>query len=83
MVRLVTFTVIAATTPGPRELPVDPEDNRSGHALNPDSLVNRTVPPVDFVPASIVSSDGLLIMVMILAIPIEVMLIIVRMIEIL
>lgn len=49
---------VAATTPGPRELPVDPEDNRSGEAMESDSLVNRTVPPVDFVPASIVSSDG-------------------------
>ena len=26
--------------------------------MESDSLVNRTVPPVDFVPASIVSSDG-------------------------
>ena len=49
---------VAATTPGPRELPVDPEDNRSGEAMESDSLVNRTVPPVHFVPASIVSSDG-------------------------
>ena len=49
---------IAATTPGPREMPVDPEDNPSGEAMESDSLVNRTVPPVDFVPASIVSSDG-------------------------
>lgn len=49
---------IAATTPGPRELPVDPEDNRSGEAIESDSLVNHTVAPVDFVPASIVSSDG-------------------------
>ena len=49
---------VAATTPGPRELPVDPEDNRSGEAIESDSLVNRTVPPVDFVPANIVSSDG-------------------------
>ena len=49
---------VAATTPVPRELPVDPEDNRSGEAMEPDSLVNRTVPPVDFVPASIVSLDG-------------------------
>ena len=37
---------IAATTPGPRELPVDPEDNRSGEAIESDSLVNRTVPPL-------------------------------------
>ena len=49
---------IAATTSGPREMPVDPEDYRSGEAMKSDSLVNRTVPPVDFVPASIVSSDG-------------------------
>ena len=42
----------------PRELPVDPEDNRTGEAMESDSLVNRTVPPVDFVPASIVSSKG-------------------------
>ena len=47
-----------ATTPGPRELPVDPEDNRTGKAMESDSLVNRTVPHVKFVPASIVSSDG-------------------------
>ena len=49
---------IATTTLGPRELPVDPEDNRSDEAMESDSLVNPTVPPVDFVPASIVSSDG-------------------------
>ena len=42
----------------PRELPVDPEDNRTGEAMESDSLVNRTVLPVDFVPASIVSSEG-------------------------
>ena len=39
-------------------LPVDPEDNRSGEAMESDSLVNRTVPPVEFVPASTVSSEG-------------------------
>ncbi|XP_015768317.1 PREDICTED: uncharacterized protein DDB_G0288805-like [Acropora digitifera] len=49
---------VAATTPGPRELPVDPEDNRTGEAMESDSLANRPVPPVEFVPASIVSSDG-------------------------
>ena len=49
---------VAATTPGPRELPVDPEDNRTGEAMESDSSVNRTVSPVEFVPASIVSSDG-------------------------
>ena len=48
---------VAATTPGPRELPVDPENNWSGEAMESDSLVNRRVPP-DFAPASIVSSDG-------------------------
>ena len=51
---------VAATTPGPREPPVDPEDNWTGEAMESDSLVNRTVPPVEFVPASIVSSDGFL-----------------------
>ena len=51
---------VAATTPGPPELPVDPEDNRSGEAMESDSLVNRTVPPFEFVPASLVSSDGFL-----------------------
>ena len=49
---------VAATTPGLRELPVDPEDNRTGEAMESDSLANRPVPPVEFVPASIVSSDG-------------------------
>ena len=49
---------VAATTPGPRELPVDPEDNHTGEAMESDSLVSRTVPPVEFVPASTVSSDG-------------------------
>ena len=49
---------VAATTPGPRELPVDPEDNRTGEAMESESLVNRTVLSVEFVPASIVSSDG-------------------------
>ena len=49
---------VAATTPGQRELPVDPEDNRTGEAVESDSLVNRTVLPVEFVPGSIVSSDG-------------------------
>ena len=48
---------VAETTPGPRELPVDPEDNRSGEAMESDSLVNRTVPTVEFVPASTVCSD--------------------------
>ena len=33
--------------PGPHELPVDPEDNRTGGAMESDSLVNRTVPPVE------------------------------------
>ena len=51
---------VAATTPGPPELPVDPEDNRSGEAMESDSLVNRTVPPFEFVPASLVSSYGFL-----------------------
>ena len=49
---------VAATTPGPRELPVEHEDNRTGEAMESDSLVNCTVSPVEFVPASIVSSDG-------------------------
>ena len=49
---------VAATTPGPRELPVDPEDNRTGEAMESDSLANRPVPPVELVPASIVSSDA-------------------------
>ena len=49
---------VAATTPGPRGLPVDPEDNRTGEAMESDSSVNCPVPPVEFVPASIVSSDG-------------------------
>ena len=39
-------------------MPVDPEDNRTGEAMESDSLVNRTVLPVEFVPASIISSDG-------------------------
>ena len=52
---------VAATTPGPRELPVDPEDNWTGEAKESDSLVNRTVPPGEFVPASIVSSDGFIL----------------------
>ena len=51
---------VAATTPNPPELPVDPEGNRIGEAMESDSLVNRTVPPVKFAPASIVSSDGFL-----------------------
>ena len=51
---------VAATTPGPRELPVEHEDNRTGEAMESDSFVNRTVSPVEFVPASIVSSDGLI-----------------------
>ena len=51
---------LAATTRGPRELPVDPEDNRTREDMESDSLVNRTVPPVEFVPESIVSSDGLI-----------------------
>ena len=51
---------VAATTPGPPELSVDPGNNRSGEATESDSLVNRTVPPVEFVPASLVSSDGFL-----------------------
>ena len=49
---------VAATTPGPCELPVDPEDNRTGKAMESDSFVNLSVPPVEFVPASIISSDG-------------------------
>ena len=49
---------VAATTPGPRELPVDPEDSQIREAMKSDSLVNRTVPPVEFVPTSIGSSDG-------------------------
>ena len=49
---------VAATTSGPRELPVDPEYNRTGEAVESDSLVNRTVTPAEFVPAGIVSSDG-------------------------
>ena len=49
--------LVAATTIGPREVPVDPEDNRTGEAMESDSLVNHRVPPVEFVPASIVSSD--------------------------
>ena len=49
---------VAATTPGPRELPVGPEDNRTGEAMESDYLANRPVPPVEFLPASIVSSDG-------------------------
>ena len=49
---------VAAPTPGPRELLVDPEDNRTGKAMESDSLVNCIVPPVEFVPASIVSSGG-------------------------
>ena len=50
--------MIAATTPGPCERPVDPEDNRTSEAMESDSLVNRTVPPVEFAPASVISSDG-------------------------
>ena len=49
---------VAETTPGPPEMPVDLEDNRTGEAMESDSLVNHTVPLVEFVPASIVSSDG-------------------------
>ena len=54
-----------AATPGPPELPVDPEDNQTGEAMESDSLVNRTVLnasalPVEFVPASVFSSDGFL-----------------------
>ena len=54
-----------AATPGHPELPVDPEDNQTGEAMVSDSLVNRKVlnahvPPVEFVPASIVSSVGFL-----------------------
>ena len=49
---------VAATIPGPREVPVDPGDNRTGETMESDSLVNRTVPPVYFVLASIASSDG-------------------------
>ena len=49
-----------ATTPGHLDLPVDPKDNRTGEAMESDSSVNRTVPPVEFFPASIVSSDGFL-----------------------
>ena len=52
------YEPVATTTPGPRELPVDPEDNRSGEAMESDSLVNRTVPPFEFVPATTVSSNG-------------------------
>ena len=51
---------VVATTPGPPELPVDLEDNQTGEAMESDSLLNRTVPPFEFVPASIVSSDGFL-----------------------
>ena len=49
---------VAATNPGPRELPVDPEDSQIREAMKSDSLVNRTVPPVESVPTSIGSSDG-------------------------
>ena len=49
---------VAAATPGPRDLPVEPEDNHTGESMKFDSLVSRTVPAVEFVPASTVSSDG-------------------------
>ena len=54
-----------AATPGPPELPVDPVDNQTGEAMESDSLVNRAVMnasalPVEFVPGSVVSSDGFL-----------------------
>ena len=52
--------LVVATTLGPPELPVDPEDNRTDEAMESDSLVNRTVLPVKSVPASIVYSDGFL-----------------------
>ena len=48
---------IAATTPGSPEMPVDNEDNRTGAAMESDSLVNHTVTRVEFGPASIVFSD--------------------------
>ena len=54
-----------AANPGPPELPVDPEDNLTGEVMESDFLVNRAVLngsalPVEFVPASVVSSDGFL-----------------------
>jgi len=49
-----------AATPGPPELPVDPENNQTGEAIEFDSLVNwavldTPVLSVEFVPASVVS----------------------------
>ena len=49
-----------AATPGPPELPVDPENNQTGEAIEFDSFVNRVVLdtavlPVEFVPARVAS----------------------------
>ena len=41
---------VAATTTGPHELPVDPEDSWTGEAMESDSLVNRTVSSDGFIP---------------------------------